>query len=453
MRLGESIVIVLIVANAAALASESPASFASPPASPLEGRRDDGDEGRGSLAPFVTDTALTLHLRSFYFDGTQNGGTESEAWAGGGWLSYQSGWLLDAFAIGATIYGSAPLYAPVDKDGTLLLGPGQKGYYALGEAWGALRYRDYAVLKGYRQPIDQGYVNPSDIRMTPYTFEGATVGGKVDVVEYLAGYLWKIKARNAETFISIAAQAGAMGSNGGLALVGVQLRAWAGLIIDVSDQYGIDTFNTVYAKADFRHSLSDDWDIGLATEFTDQRAVGAALVGNAATKKWNTQVGGARVQLIYRPLTLTAAFSITASGNDIQNPWGTYPGFLALIDAPASQNFARAREKGWLIGARYDFSALGVPGLAGNFNFARGTGAIDPQTQVSVPNQNEFNFKGDYRPPWLAATVLRGLWVTVRASLYLQEGADQLGRQIHLILNWEWEILAPKSPVSISSAR
>ena len=126
MRLGESIVIVLIVANAAALASESP-------------------------APFVTDTALTLHLRSFYFDGTQNSGTESEAWAGGGWLSYQSGWLLDAFAIGATIYGSAPLYAPADKDGTLLLGPGQKAYYALGEAWGALRYRDYAVLKGYRQ--------------------------------------------------------------------------------------------------------------------------------------------------------------------------------------------------------------------------------------------------------------------------------------------------------------
>ena len=144
------------VATAAALASESPASFASPPASPLEGRRDDGDEGRGPLAPFVTDTALTLHLRSFYFDGTQNSGTESEAWAGGGWLSYQSGWLLDAFAIGATMYGSAPLYAPADKDGTLLLGPGQKAYYALGEAWGALRYRDYAVLKGYRQPIDQG---------------------------------------------------------------------------------------------------------------------------------------------------------------------------------------------------------------------------------------------------------------------------------------------------------
>ena len=81
-------------------------------------------------------------------------------------------------AIGATLYGSAPFYAPADKDGTILLAPGQEGYYALGEAWGALRYEDYALLKGYRQLVDQGYINPSDIRMTPYTFEGVTVGGE-----------------------------------------------------------------------------------------------------------------------------------------------------------------------------------------------------------------------------------------------------------------------------------
>src|SRR5262249_25414865 len=246
---------------------------------------------------------------------------------------------------------------------------------------------------GYRQLVDQGYINPSDIRMTPYTFEGVTVGGKMDVVQYLGGYLWKIKPRNADTFVSMAEQAGAKGSNGGVGLLGVQLRPWSGLVIDVSNQYGIDTFNTVYAKANYRYPLTDAWALGLGAEFTDQRAVGAALAAEAAVRKWATQVGGARGQLIYRSLTLTGAFSITAAGNTIQNPWGTYPGFLALIDAPASQNFARANEKGWLIGAAYDFSALGVSGLVGNFNFARGTDAIDPQTHAAAPNQNEFNFK------------------------------------------------------------
>jgi hypothetical protein len=59
-------------------------------------------------AAFLRDSTLTLHLRTFYFDGTQTRGTENEAWAGGGWLGYRSGWLLDMLAIGATLYGSAP---------------------------------------------------------------------------------------------------------------------------------------------------------------------------------------------------------------------------------------------------------------------------------------------------------------------------------------------------------
>ena len=435
--------LLIVGCTATALRAATPASLALQPAPVLEPPSPGLDAGRAPLTAFLRETALLLHLRTFYFDGTQNTDAENEAWAGGGWLSAQSGWLLDTLALGATLYGSAPFYAPADKDGTLLLAPGQQGYYALGEAWGALRYEDYALVKGYRQLVDQGYINPSDIRMTPYTFEGVTIRGKVGVVQYLAGYLWKIKPRNADTFVSMAEQAGATGSNGGVGLLGVQWRPWAGLHIDVSNQYGVDTFNTVYAKADYRYPLTNDWAIGLGAEFTDQRAVGAARVANAAVKQWATQVGGARVQLISEPLTLTGAVSMTGSGNTIQNPWGTYPGFLALIDAPASQNFARANEKGWLIGVGSDFAALGVGGLVGNFNFARGTGAIDPQTRVSVPNQNEFNIKIDYRPPWLAPTVLRGVGLTVRAALYAPEDAGRLARQIHVILNWEADMLAP----------
>ena len=435
--------LLIVGCTATALRAATPASLALQPAPVLEQPSPGLDAGRAPLTAFLRDTALLLHLRTFYFDGTQNTDAENEAWAGGGWLSAQSGWLLDTLALGATLYGSAPFYAPADTDGTLLLAPGQQGYYALGEAWGALRYEDYALVKGYRQLVDQGYINPSDIRMTPYTFEGVTIRGKVGVVQYLAGYLWKIKPRNADTFVSMAEQAGATGSNGGVGLIGVQWRPWSGLRIDVSNQYGVDTFNTVYAKADYRSPLTDDWAIGLGAEFTDQRAVGAARVANAAVKQWATQVGGARVQLISQPLTLTGAVSMTGSGNTIQNPWGTYPGFLALIDAPASQNFARANEKGWLIGVGSDFAALGVGGLVGNFNFARGTGAIDPQTRVRVPNQNEFNIKIDYRPRWLAPTVLRDVGLTVRAALYDQGDAGRLARQIHVILNWEADMLAP----------
>src|SRR5438094_541087 len=124
--------------------------------------------------------------------------TDHEGLATGGWLSYRSGWLFDTFSMGATFYGSAPLYAPDDRDGTLLLQPDQKGYYVPGEAWGALRYKDYARFTGYRQKIDVGYVNSHDNRMTPNTFEAVTLGGKVGILEYFTGYLWNMKTRNSD---------------------------------------------------------------------------------------------------------------------------------------------------------------------------------------------------------------------------------------------------------------
>ena len=278
-RTAPLIVFALIVASGTrGLGGERPPLLAPPPAPALEQTPGERGVTIGSLLPFVRDTELTVHLRTFSFDGTQHTGTENEAWAGGGWLRYESGWLADTFAMGATLYGSGPLYAPEDKDGTFLLAPGQKGYYVPGEAWGALRYRDYALLKGYRQSVDQGYINPSDIRMTPYTFEGATVGGQANGVQYLAGYLWRIKPRDSDTFVSMAEKAGATGSNDGVALVGVEFKPSSGVVLHVDEQYGVDTFNTLYAKAIGRYPLTDDWAIGLGAEFTDQRAAGAALV-------------------------------------------------------------------------------------------------------------------------------------------------------------------------------
>ena len=98
------------------------------------------------LPPFFRDPHLNLHLRTFYLNRTNTNGTAAEALTTGGWLDYQSGWLLDTFAVGAVGYLSEPLYPPRDRDGTLLLEPGQQGYAVLGQAWAALRYKDYALL-------------------------------------------------------------------------------------------------------------------------------------------------------------------------------------------------------------------------------------------------------------------------------------------------------------------
>ena len=74
---------------------------------------------------FFRDTKLNLNIRTYYFYRDKYDDSKSEAWALGGALSYQSGWFLDHFGVGAVLYTSQRLYGPDDRDGTLLLKPGQ----------------------------------------------------------------------------------------------------------------------------------------------------------------------------------------------------------------------------------------------------------------------------------------------------------------------------------------
>jgi outer membrane OprD family porin len=389
------------------------------------------------IPAFFKDTDLRVHFRSYYFNRIKPDSSQNEAWAFGGWITYQSGWLLDTFAMGATLYGSAPLFAPDDHDGTTLLKSGQEGYYVPGEAWGALRYKDYALLKGYRQQVDQTYINPADNRMTPNTFEAVTLGGKVDWFQYLVGYLWKIKPRNSDEFISMAEQAGAKNSDDGVGLIGVRLSPIEGLQFNVSEQYGVNTFNTFYADGAYLFPINEDWKFRVGAQFTDQRAVGDALLPPADGRRWSVQAGGARLQAIFHELTLTGGFSVTGAGNTIQTPWGSFPGYLSLID----QDFNRANEKAVLVGASYDFSKIGAQGLSAIVNFAWGWDAINPSTRKKAPDQAEYDFTFDYRPPFKWPAFLQGMWLRARAAVLDQQDSKTLGYQFRLILNWERDLL------------
>ena len=214
-----ALVFALLTSVRPAAAQDAPPPPPAPPVPPIERLFAPLREAMKDLPPFLRDTDLKLHWRSYYF-GRENpeGGPINEAWTFGGWASYKSGWLFDVFGIGATFFGSAPLYAPDDKDGTGLLKPGQRGYSVFGEAYAAVRYHDYAFVQGYRQGVNQAYINAIDNRMTPNTFEGITAGGKVDTVQYFAGYLSKIKPRNQDKFIFMSQQAGAVGSDDGVIL-------------------------------------------------------------------------------------------------------------------------------------------------------------------------------------------------------------------------------------------
>jgi hypothetical protein len=407
-----------------------------PPSPPLVRLFAPMKEELKTLPPFLRDTDLTIHFRSYYLNREKADGNENEAWAFGGWLGYRSGWLLDTFGIGATFYGSAPLYAPDDKDGTLLLKSGQEGYYVLGEAFAALRYKDYVLAKGYRQEVTQGYINREDNRMTPNTFEGVTLGGKLGPVQYLGGYLWKMKARNSDDFRFMSEEAGAAGSDDGVAMFGAKLAPLPGLQLELNEQYGFNTFNTVWAQAEYTYPLAEDLKLIFGGQFTDQRAVGDKLLTNASSQDWDTQNVSLKASVAYRELTVTVGGQVTSDGNTIQAPWGSYPGYVSLI----VEDFNRAEEKAVLVGAAYDFSKLVTPGLSAFVNVAWGWDAIDPKTRAAAPDKTEYDVTVDYRPAWLKPAFLQGMWLRVRGAVIDQEGADQLDYQVRLILNWERDL-------------
>jgi len=447
----------LVGALIASLLGPSPgwANEPEPDAIPLLRRIAEVGEGMRQVPAFLRDTELRLHLRTFYFNQRSSGDAVSEAWAGGGSLAYASGWLLDTFQMGATVFTSIPLYAPADRDGTELLLPHQKGFIVPGVAYGALRYKEYALLTGYRQLVDQTYVNQDELRsMTPNTFEGVTLKGHAGWVDYLVGYLTRMKQRNANDFISMAEAAGVNGNSGGLVLAGLSLTPaslspegrgqgegrgegegwWHGFKLTLSNQFGNDVFNTAYGQVDYAHALTPELGLTLSGQYTDQRAVGDALLGGSKFTDWVTSVGGARVQLQYRELTLSSAFSVTGKGNDIQTPYGNYPGYFSLL----VQNFDRAGEVAWQVGLAYDFSRV-RPGLSAEFILAQGTSAVSPRTRKAEPDEREYDLSIEYRAPKTSA--LRGLGFRAAGGLVDLQGSSKPDYQIRLILNYEIPLL------------
>lgn len=439
LGLGLNLLVVIAIFTVPVWAEDAPPPPAREQEPPLERLFDPFQKElqTSALPKFLRDTDLRVHFRTYYFNRNNPDDSKSEALATGGWITYQSGWLADTFAMGATLYGSLKLYGPEDRDGTLLLKPSQESYVVPGEAWGALKYQDYVLVKGYRQQVNQGYINPADNRMTPNTFQGVTVGGKFEWLEYLGGFLWKIKPRNADEFISMSEQAGATDTNEGAGFGGVRLTPLPGLRIDINDSYGVDTINTFYTEVTYELPLNQAMKIRLGAQFTDQRGVGDALLGATIDgRHWATQHGAGRAQLVIGDLTLTGAFSFTGKGNNIQKPWGSSPSYLSLID----QDFDRANEKAFLLGAAYDFSNVLLKGLSATMNMAWGKDAIDPSNGTKAPDQGEYDLTVDYKPAFKWPAFLQGMWFRARGAITDQQDARATGYQVRLIINWERDL-------------
>jgi hypothetical protein len=378
------------------------------------------------LPPFFADTRLEARFRTYYLRDDQPTGELSEAWAMGGSIYYRSGWLKDLFAVELEGFTSQPIVAPDDRDGTLLLAPGQEGYSALGIANGKLRYKGI-VLTGYRQYLDLPYVNRQDNRMTPNTFEAITLTKPQGDFRFSTGYAWKIKLRNSDEFVSFTEAVGAEKDRG---------NAHAGALWEPNENFhfgaivGVvpDLLVGVYGDMAIARDFANGWAARLEGQYSYQSEIGEDLLGDAFDDAWNL---GIRTSASHSGAVFRLGFGITGPNDSVIDDFGSSPSYVDLMQ----ESFGRPHEKALLASASYDFAGLGVDGLSAIMNFVAGFDGVSDGVRGDA---QEIDVTIDYR---VKKGFLNSLWLRVRGSWLNLESADRNGTEIRVILRYDFPVI------------
>jgi outer membrane porin, OprD family len=386
---------------------------------------------------FFRDTKLNLNIRTYYFYRDKYDDSKSEAWALGGSVSYQSGWFLDHFGVGTVFYTSNRLYGPGDRDGTLLLEPGQHSYAVFGQLYGRVKLIEDNFVNLYRYEYNTPYINKNDNRMTPNTFEGYTFngayGGKDGALgfKYGGGYITKIKERNDDNFKWMSLDAGAEVKRG--VFVGGGNVSYKGFSFGAIEYYSDDILNIFYTEGSYKLHVTDRLGLLFTAQFSDQRSTGDDLLTGAS---FDTNQVGLKSDVSYGGAILTFGYTkVTSRQADMQSPWSGYPGYTSV----QVQDFNRAGEDAFMVKASYDFTGLGLEGVTAYALFVHGWNRVNPTTKASVANENEFDADIQYRPQW---KFLKGLWFRTRyANVHQYEGSHDTINDFRIIVNYDVPLL------------
>jgi len=382
-----------------------------------------------NLPPFWRDTSVNLRLRSYYFKTDIADTSDKEAWALGGWIGYESGWWKNLLKIGGVGYTSQNLYGPENRDGTLLLKPGQEGFSVLGQAYLRARVAEGVNLRLYRQSIELPYINRDDSRMVPNTFEAYTLDGEsIQNIDFIVSHVTKMKTRNSSEFRYMSEVAGFSNTNKGLTMGGASYTFAEDIYIAAINQYSWDLWNTIYAEATALWNLTEKMEIGLSAQYSEQRSVGDELDGEFCTFAF----GGAAA-LSYQGAIVSIAFGSTDDDRRIQRPYGGTPSYVSLMES----KFDRAGEDTWRAGLSYDFKFVGIDGLSAFVDYAKGNTPDSGPT--ASPDQEEFDFTVDYR---FKTGLLKHLWLRLRGAFLNQHGPNEQDTlNFRFILNYDFPIL------------
>jgi hypothetical protein len=378
------------------------------------------------LPPFFADTQLEARFRTYYMRKDRTTDELSEAWAMGGSVSYQSGWLADAFSVELEGFTSQPIVADEDRGGTTLLEPIQDGYGALGIANGKLRYQGL-VLTGYRQYLDLPYLNRRDDRMTPNTFESLTLAKPEGELLFSTGYTWKIKDRNSDEFVSMTESLG-LDKKRGLAHGGVVWKPDEDFHIGAVAGALPDVYAGAYTELGFVRNLTDQIEARIDVQFTYRHSIGDELLADEPAKAWNLGIrsssswGGALVRL---------GVSVTSPDGTVESYFGSNPSYVDLMQ----RAFNLPDEKALLASVSYDFAGIGVGGLTVIANFVA---SFDGKSEGGRRDSQEIDVTLDYQ---IEQGFLENFWLRVRGSFLTDNEEHHDGTDFRVIVRYDFPVI------------
>ena len=391
--------------------------------------------------PFLRDARLQVRFRAYAYDqeNTQSGQIK-EATTMGGSLFAESGALLGGLVMGAEYYTSRKLYGPIDHDGSGLLLPGQVSFGVLGRLYAQLTLGGHE-LKIYRQSFNLPYVNRSDSRMVPNTFEAAMYRGGFpgsqdeQTVTYGLGYLTTMKKKNSDRFVSMSQATDPDITEDRPMIVGGGHISTDAFAFGAFDYFVDDVLNTFYSELRLTGYVTKKSGAQLSIQYTDQQTVGDTLMTDAP---FHGRVAAAKIVFGLGPALMTVAASTVADDADIKSPYGSYPGYTSMM----IRDFKRAGPEAAVLSMAANLGVLGLTGLSLVARYGYGLHAIDPgsgdEPPKKLPEEQELDVTVDYR---VDDGRFRGLWLRVRAGRVEFMGSPDEITNLRLILNQELPFL------------
>lgn len=374
----------------------------------------------------LKDTVFDVQLRSMYFDRDKFDNSESTAMGLGGYAGFKTGYFRNILAFGVTGYTSQPLYAPEGKGGTGVLTSNQLGYVVVGEVYGQFRLATDINFDVGRKILNTPYINKSDTRMTPNTFQTAILQGVVGTEEsgqwrFGAGYVDAIKEKTSERFIPMSEVAGAAdGVDRGVYVAGANYKRGS-LSIGAVDYFSDDIINIFYTEAKYAIPLGENTDLLLGLQYTDQGSTGDDLLTGS---DFSTNQFGAKAELAFKQAVISTSWTGNSDEADLRSPWGSIPSYNSV----QVQDFNRAGEDAFMLRASYKFKA--VAGLSAYALWVNGSQPADPA--LSAQDEYDFNLQ------WTASKAsLKGFSVRARYAIVTQDSGGPDLQDFRLIFNYD----------------